>query len=127
LQANSGTELGGIPSANSISRLYPIYLRGEAYLAGWARRGRRPGISENSRPHWHRLELLDWGALARLGIARANALQWKMANSADVNVSRVRALAAYKDFLVLWKDADPEIPILKQVRFEYPKLQKRAV
>jgi len=36
---------------------------------------------------------------------------------------RVRALAAYKDFLTLWKDADPDIPILKQAKAEYAKLQ----
>ena len=37
--------------------------------------------------------------------------------------SRVRALAAYKDFLTLWKDADPDIPILKEAKAEYAKLQ----
>ena len=37
--------------------------------------------------------------------------------------ARVRALAAYKDFLTLWKDADPDIPILKEARAEYAKLQ----
>jgi hypothetical protein len=38
---------------------------------------------------------------------------------------RVRALAAYKDFLTLWKDADPDIPILKQAKAEYAKLNNR--
>jgi eukaryotic-like serine/threonine-protein kinase len=37
--------------------------------------------------------------------------------------TRVRALAAYKDFLALWKDADPDIPILKEAKAEYAKLQ----
>ena len=42
---------------------------------------------------------------------------------ADADAARVRALAAYKDFLALWKDADPDIPILKQAKAEYAKLQ----
>ena len=54
-----------------------------------------------------------WGAPARLGLARAYALQ---GNSA-------KARAAYQDFLNLWKDADPDIPILKQAKAEYAKLK----
>jgi hypothetical protein len=42
---------------------------------------------------------------------------------ADRDAARVRALAAYEDFLTLWKDADPDIPILKQAKAEYSKLQ----
>jgi len=42
---------------------------------------------------------------------------------ADADAARVRALAAYKDFLTRWKDADPDIPILKQAKAEYAKLQ----
>jgi hypothetical protein len=41
---------------------------------------------------------------------------------ADADAARVRALAAYKDFLTVWKDADPDIPILKQAKAEYAKL-----
>jgi hypothetical protein len=51
--------------------------------------------------------------LAHLGVARANALQSRTSQGADADAARVRALAAYKDFLALWKDADPDIPILK--------------
>ena len=54
----------------------------------------------------------QWGALARLGLARAYAMQG----------DAVKARAAYQDFLSLWKDADPEIPILKQAKAEYAKL-----
>ena len=54
-----------------------------------------------------------WGALARLGLARAYALQGDTA----------KARAAYNDFLSLWKDADPDIPVLKQAKAEYAKLQ----
>jgi hypothetical protein len=54
-----------------------------------------------------------WGALARLGLARAYTLQ------GDV----VKARAAYQDFLTLWKDADPDIPTLKDAKAEYAKLR----
>ncbi|HEV3436000.1 MAG TPA: hypothetical protein VG122_01500, partial [Gemmata sp.] len=53
------------------------------------------------------------GALAHLGFARAYALQ----------ADRAKARAAYNDFLTLWKDADPDIPILKEAKAEYVKLQ----
>jgi hypothetical protein len=55
--------------------------------------------------------------------ARANALQAHTSRGADTDAARLRALAAYKDFLTLWKDADPKIPILKQAKAEYAKLQ----
>jgi hypothetical protein len=74
-----------------------------------------------------RINSLVWncwtGALARLGVARADALQAKSSRGADSDTARVRALADYKDFLTLWKDADPDIPIFKQARAEYAKLQ----
>ena len=54
-----------------------------------------------------------WGVLARLGLARAYALKGETA----------KARAAYQDFLTLWKDTDPEIPILKQAKAEYAKVQ----
>jgi predicted Zn-dependent protease len=53
-----------------------------------------------------------WGALARLGLARAYALQG----------DKAKARAAYQDFLTIWKDADPDIPILKEAKAEYAKL-----
>jgi len=60
---------------------------------------------------------------AHLGVARANALQTKNSTRAAADLARTRALAVYKDFLPLWKDADPEIPIYQQVEAEYAKLQ----
>jgi hypothetical protein len=63
------------------------------------------------------------GALAHLGVARANAFEARTSQGADADAARVRALAAYKDFLTLWKDADSDIPILKQAKAEYAKLQ----
>jgi hypothetical protein len=62
------------------------------------------------------------GALAHLGVARANALQSRSSQGADADAARVRTLAAYKDFLTLRKDADPDIPILKEAKAEYAKL-----
>lgn len=59
--------------------------------------------------------------MARLELARANALQAR--SSEDADAARVRALAAYKDFLTLWKDADPDIPILREAKAEYAKLE----
>jgi hypothetical protein len=63
------------------------------------------------------------GALAHLGAARANALQAKSSQGPDANAAHVRALVAYGDFLSLWKDADPDIPFLKEAKAEYAKLQ----
>ena len=59
---------------------------------------------------------------ARVGTA-ASAVQGERSSPAYRDAARVRALAAYKDFLTLWKDADPDIPILKQAKAEYAKLQ----
>jgi len=56
-------------------------------------------------------------------VARGNALQSRTSQGADAHASRGRALAAYKDFLTLWKDADPDIPIYKLAKAEYAKLQ----
>ena len=50
-------------------------------------------------------------------------LQARTSRGADADVARVRALAAYKDFLTVWKDADPDIPILIAAKAEYAKLQ----
>jgi hypothetical protein len=50
-------------------------------------------------------------------------LQSRTSQGADADAARDHALAAFKDFLTLWKDADPDIPILKQAKAEYAKLQ----
>ena len=62
-------------------------------------------------------------ALAHLGLARAYALQAKTSQGTDADAARARALAAYKDFLGLWRDADPDVPILIAAKSEYAKLQ----
>jgi len=88
--------------------LYPVYLRGIAYVA--AGRGSAAVVEFQkilSRPSVVSNEII--GALAHLGIARAYSL------SGDQSKART----AYQDFLALWKDADPDIPILKQAKSEY--------
>ena len=122
LQAATPIELGQILFLLNMSCLYPTYTRGEAYLAagqGNAAAAEFQKILDHSGIVWN-----CWtGALAHLGVARANALQAKTFRGADADAARVRALAAYKDFLTLWKDADPDVPILKQAKAEYAKLQ----
>jgi eukaryotic-like serine/threonine-protein kinase len=122
LQAALPIELGSIGFISQSSCLYHAYSRGEAYLAA--------GQGSSAAAEFQKI--LDhngivgncWtGALAHLGLARANALQARTSQGADADAARVRALAAYKDFLTLWKDADPDIPILKQAKAEYAKLQ----
>jgi eukaryotic-like serine/threonine-protein kinase len=102
--------------------LTPAYIRGEAYLA--AGQGKE-AAAEFQKILDHRGIVWNcWtGALAHLGMARANAMQAKTSQGADADVARVRSLAAYKDFLTLWKDADSDIPIYKQAKAEYAKLQ----
>jgi hypothetical protein len=56
-------------------------------------------------------------------VARANSLRSRTWQGADADAARVKALAAYKDFLALWKDSDPDIPILQQAKAENAKLQ----
>jgi DNA-binding winged helix-turn-helix (wHTH) protein len=134
LQPALPIELGSIQFVNNLSCLYPVYVRGEAYLAsgqGAAAAAEFQKILDHSGIVWN-----CWtGALARLGLARANALQADYASrgtgaspvrvgqsTGDGDAARVRAIAAYKDFLTLWKDADPGIPILKEAKAEYAKL-----
>jgi serine/threonine protein kinase/tetratricopeptide (TPR) repeat protein len=115
-------EFGTIPFINNVSCLYHTYIRGEAYLA--AGQGKESAaefqkILDHSGIVWN-----CWtGALAHLGVARANALQAKTSQGTDADAARVRALAAYKDFLTLWKDADPDIPLLIAAKSEYAKLE----
>jgi eukaryotic-like serine/threonine-protein kinase len=122
LQAASSVELGQISFVNNLSCLYHTYIRGEAYLA--AGQGKEAAVEfqkiiEHSGIVWN-----CWtGALAHLGVARANVLQARTSQGADADAARVRALAAYKDFVGLWKDADADIPILKQAKAEYAKLR----
>ena len=100
------------PTELGIGRLYPAYVRGEAYLA--AHRGAE-AAAEFQKILDHRGIVLNdpIGALAHLQLGRAYAMQG----------NREKAHIKYQDFLALWKDADPDIPILRQAKAEYAKLQ----
>jgi len=122
LQATAPVELGQIPFVNNISCLNSVYVRGEAYLAAGqssAASAEFQKILDHNGIVWN-----CWtGALAHLGLARAAALQSRTAQGADAQAARLRARSAYKEFLALWKDADPDVPILKQAKAEYAELQ----
>jgi tetratricopeptide (TPR) repeat protein len=122
LEASKPIELAQMTFVNNISCLYHVYLRGDAYLAagqGSSAAAEFQKILDHSGIVWN-----CWtGTLAHLGVARANALQSRISQGADADAARVRALAAYKGFLALWKDADPDLPVLKEAKAEYAKLQ----
>ena len=100
------------PPVNIISYLCPVYVRGEAWLM--LHDGNRAAAEfQKFIDHRGMVANFPWGALARLGLARAYALERDTAKSR----------AAYHDFLTLWKDADPDITILKGAQAEYAKLQ----
>jgi eukaryotic-like serine/threonine-protein kinase len=94
------------------ARLYPAYVRGLVYLA--AHQGSK-SASEFQKILDHRGVIINEpiGALAHLQIGRAYAMQGDTA----------KARGAYQDFLTLWKDADPDIPILIAAKSEYAKLK----
>jgi tetratricopeptide (TPR) repeat protein len=110
LKVASPIELG--TSGNLAVVMCPAYIRGHAYLM---LHDGNQAASEFQKLLDHRGLVVNfpWGALARLGLARAYALQG----------NTFKARTAYQDFLTLWKDADPDIPILKQAKAEYAKLQ----
>jgi eukaryotic-like serine/threonine-protein kinase len=111
--ANANVATGG---------LFHVYVRGQAYLA--AGNGRAAAAEFQKIIDHNGIVWTCWtGALAHLGVARANALQASTSQGADADAARVRALAAYKNFLTLWKDADADLPILKEAKAEYAKLQ----
>jgi tetratricopeptide (TPR) repeat protein len=108
LQAAAPYELGNVDCGTA----YPVYIRGEAYLA--AHQGSE-AAAEFKKILDHRGVIINdpIGALAHLGLGRAYALQGDMA----------KAHAAYQDFFTLWKNAEPDIPILREGKAEYAKLR----
>jgi eukaryotic-like serine/threonine-protein kinase len=95
-----------------LGALYPAFFRGQAYLA---QHQGREAATEFQKIVDHRGVVMNdpIGALARLGLGRAFELQG----------DTPKARAGYQDFLALWKDADPDVPILKQAKAEYAKIQ----
>ncbi|MGO8733104.1 MAG: protein kinase domain-containing protein [Terriglobia bacterium] len=111
LKVASTIELGIITPDLSVF-LCPVYLRGEAYLT--LHDGNRAAAEfQKFIDHRGLVANFPCGALARLGLARAYAMQGDTA----------KARAAYQEFLTLWKDADPDVPILKEAKAEYAKLK----
>ncbi len=111
LETASRYELGDVIDFYT-APLFPVYLRGQAYLAmhqgseavaEFQKYIDHPGVVQN----------YPLGALARMGLARAYAMQ------GDVAKARI----AYQEFFILWKDADPDIPILKHAKAEYAKVE----
>jgi eukaryotic-like serine/threonine-protein kinase len=91
--------------------MYPVYLRGEAYLA--EKQGRKAAFEFQKILDHPGIVVADpVGALARLQLARA----WNTEGDSR------KARSAYEDFLALWKDADQNIPVLTQAKAEYRKL-----
>jgi hypothetical protein len=72
---------------------------------------------------YHRSESPSRGCWPDLGSARANSLLAETSQGPAADAARAQALADYKDFLTVWKDADVDIPLLKEVRAEYTKLR----
>jgi eukaryotic-like serine/threonine-protein kinase len=111
LAAAAPYELGSIVETLNFV-LYPVYLRGEAYLA--AKQGTAASAEfQKILDHPGVVRSEPIGALAHLQLGRSRAMVG----------DNVKARAAYKDFFTLWKDADPDIPILKQAKTEYAKLK----
>ncbi|MGA8504742.1 MAG: protein kinase [Candidatus Sulfotelmatobacter sp.] len=112
LRAVAPYELGMLTGSAINSCLYPVYVRAEAYLK---KQQGADAAAEFQKLLNHRGLLWNCatGPLAQLGLARAYALEGRTSESR----------AAYQGFLDLWKNADPDIPILKQAKFEYEKLQ----
>jgi len=111
LQAASAYELGQVPPLAAAS-MYPVYVRGQVYLK--AGQGQQ-AAAEFQKIVDHPGVVLNFplGALARLGLARAYALAG----------DKAKASSAYQDFFALWKDADSDIPLLKQANAEYKQLE----
>ena len=111
LRAISSRELMA-PDDQTLYPMLPVYISGEAYLAahqGVEAVAEFQMIIEHSSFVWNG----PIGALAHLGLGRA----WSLAGD------KTRARAAYRDFLTLWKDADPDVPVLKEAKAEYARLQ----
>ena len=128
LQVASTIELSS-PSNLTIF-LCPAYLRGEAYLM--LHDGIRAAEEfQKFIDHRGLVKNFPWGALARLGLARAYAVEAGLSRHGENGGIKpplqpdalAKARAAYQDFLTLWKDADPDIPILKEAKAEYARLQ----
>jgi hypothetical protein len=132
LEVTSTIELSSIPTDLTIF-LCPVYVRGQAYLM--LHDGNRAAAEfQKFIDHRGLVANFPWGALARLGLARAYALEAGVGaglvpapghpQGAPLQPATLaKARAAYQEFLTLWKDADPDVPVLKEAKAEYAKLK----
>ena len=121
LQATQPYERGTSIS-DAFYPMLPVYVRGQAYLAlgnGTAAATEFQKILDSRGLIANQLI----GALAHLYLARARSLEALSLQGAAAENAKAKARAAYQDFLTLWIDADPDIPVLKQAKSEYAKLQ----
>ena len=112
LQAAAPYELGG--AGTFINYLYPAYVRGQAYLLAGDANAATAELQKLLK-HTGIVSNFVTGALAHLLLGRAQAMAGETA----------KAKAAYQDFFTVWKDADPQIPLLAQAKQEYAQLQRR--
>ncbi|MGH9685336.1 MAG: protein kinase domain-containing protein [Candidatus Acidiferrales bacterium] len=126
LQPAAPYELGNGGSGVFATSLYPVYIRGKAYLA--AKQGGQAAV-EFQKILDHRGIVLNEaiGALAHLELGRAYALEAQSAQGQDAEDARAKARTAYQDFLALWKDADSDIPILRTAKSEYAFLRPPVI
>jgi len=119
LEETTPYDLGGMLP---LGIMYPVYVRGLAYLqlhngAAAATEFQKvidhPGIVQN----------FPIGALSRLGLARALAMQAESVHGDGAGAARTKALKAYADFLTLWKDADADVPVLIAAKREEARLR----
>ncbi len=111
LEAAAPYELG-TPPPLQVGTIYPAYLRGQAYLL--AHNG-NAAVTEFQK-------IIDHGGIA-LNFVTASVAHLQIARAYAMAGDTVKAKAAYQDFLNLWKDAEPDIPVLKEAKAEYAKLQ----
>jgi hypothetical protein len=118
LEPSRPYELSGTTDAP----MYPVWVRAQAYLASGAGAA---AATEFQKILDHRGLVLNnvIGALAHLYLGRARALEARSLQGAAAEDAKAKARAAYQDFLTLWKDVDPDIPLLRQAKAEYAKLQ----
>jgi DNA-binding winged helix-turn-helix (wHTH) protein/tetratricopeptide (TPR) repeat protein len=117
LHAAAPYELGAVGAFGAPPALFPIYTRGQAYLA--AHKGEEAAAEFQKVLDHPGLALNEpIGALARLELGRSFAMEAGAAQNEQAAAFRAKARSFYRDFLTLWKDADPDIPVLRSVRAE---------
>jgi eukaryotic-like serine/threonine-protein kinase len=117
IKAAAPYEMGTPCNCGFSPALYPVYVRGEAYLAGHQGEGRQ-AVTEFQKIIAQRgvVHNEPIGALAHLGLARVYAQTGETEKS----------LAAYRELLAFWKNADPDLRLLKEAKAEYSKLSEKA-